>query len=111
MHLEFIHLDFLWDLKFCMGRRIASSALRRKRGILPLIEAAELTQDHSVLVSLTQPSDQETRLSREDILPLMVDASTKLAATDVVYSENGDDSDYDDTLWDWMPADEEDDDN
>ncbi|XP_035834064.1 uncharacterized protein LOC118482611 [Helianthus annuus] len=58
----------------------------------------------------TQASVQETRLSREDIPPLMVDVSTKLDATDVIDSENADDSDhYDDTLWDWMHPDEDDD--
>ncbi|KAD4586076.1 hypothetical protein E3N88_23677 [Mikania micrantha] len=58
---------------------------------------------------IAQANEQETCLSREDIPPLIVEASTKLAAADVIDKDNGDDSDYDDTLWDWMHADEDDD--
>ncbi|KAK1428064.1 hypothetical protein QVD17_16891 [Tagetes erecta] len=65
--------------------------------------------DEDRLGSSAQASEQETRLSREDIPPLLVDASTKLDATNVFDSENGDDSDNDDTIWDWMHADEDDD--
>ncbi|KAK1408008.1 hypothetical protein QVD17_39638 [Tagetes erecta] len=65
--------------------------------------------DEDRLGSSAQASEQETRLSREDIPPLVVDASTKLDATNVFDSENGDDSDNDDTIWDWMHADEDDD--
>ncbi|XP_076933271.1 uncharacterized protein LOC143599119 [Bidens hawaiensis] len=61
------------------------------------------------LGSFAQASDQETCLLREDIPPLKIDANTKLAATDVVDTENDDDSDYDDTLWDWMHVDDDDD--
>ncbi|KAK1440188.1 hypothetical protein QVD17_06013 [Tagetes erecta] len=61
--------------------------------------------DEDRLGSSAQASEQESRLSREDIPPLVVDASTKLDATNVVDSENGDDSDNDDTIWDWMQAD------
>ncbi|XP_076919476.1 uncharacterized protein LOC143580283 [Bidens hawaiensis] len=61
------------------------------------------------LGSFAQASDQETCLLREDIPPLKIDANTKLAAMDVVDTENDDDSDYDDTLWDWMHADDDDD--
>ncbi|KAD3640382.1 hypothetical protein E3N88_29605 [Mikania micrantha] len=56
-----------------------------------------------------QPNEQETCLSSEDIPPLIVEASTKLAATDVIDKDNGDDYDYDDTLWDWMHTDENED--
>ncbi|KAK1407892.1 hypothetical protein QVD17_39519 [Tagetes erecta] len=52
-------------------------------------------------------SEQETRLSREDIPPLVVDSSTKLDAMNVFDSDNGDDSDNDDTIWNWMHADED----
>ncbi|KAD6796287.1 hypothetical protein E3N88_07183 [Mikania micrantha] len=45
---------------------------------------------------------QEIQLSRKDIPPLIVDASTNLHATEVLDSESCDDSDHDDTLWDWM---------
>ncbi|KAK1432146.1 hypothetical protein QVD17_09038 [Tagetes erecta] len=62
-----------------------------------------------MLGSSAQASEQETRLSREDIPPLVVDASTKLDAMNEVDGENGDDSDNDDTIWDWMHADEDDD--
>ncbi|XP_076906697.1 uncharacterized protein LOC143562903 [Bidens hawaiensis] len=61
------------------------------------------------LGSFAQASDQETCLLREDIPPLKIDANTKLAAMDVVDIENDDDSDYDVTLWDWMHADDDDD--
>ncbi|XP_022031985.1 uncharacterized protein LOC110933051 [Helianthus annuus] len=60
--------------------------------------------NEDMLGSLAQASELETRVSREDIPPLMVDASTELAATTFEH-ENGDDSDYDDTLWDWMHPD------
>ncbi|KAJ0510828.1 putative Transposase-associated domain-containing protein [Helianthus annuus] len=66
--------------------------------------------NEDMLGSLAQASELETRVSREDIPPLMVDASTELAATTFEH-ENGDDSDYDDTLWDWMHPDEDDNDN
>ncbi|KAD6795867.1 hypothetical protein E3N88_06763 [Mikania micrantha] len=62
-----------------------------------------------MLSYIAQANDQETCLPREDIPPLIVEANTKLASTDVIDKDNGDDLDYDDTLWDWMHADEDDD--
>ncbi|KAD6454644.1 hypothetical protein E3N88_09350 [Mikania micrantha] len=59
------------------------------------------------LSNLAQDSMQEIQLSRKDIPPLIVDASTNLHATEVLDSESCDDSDHDDTLWDWMTADDD----
>ncbi|KAD4586581.1 hypothetical protein E3N88_24182 [Mikania micrantha] len=62
---------------------------------------------------IAQYNEQETCLSREDIPPLIVEASTKLGAANVIDKDNVDDSDsdYDDTLWDCMHADEDEDDD
>ncbi|KAD6454383.1 hypothetical protein E3N88_09089 [Mikania micrantha] len=73
-------------------------------------ECAEVN-DYIKLSYIAQANEQETCLSREDIPPLIVEASTKLVVADVIDKDNGGDSDYDDTLWDWMHADENDDDN
>ncbi|KAL8233753.1 hypothetical protein R6Q59_019853, partial [Mikania micrantha] len=59
---------------------------------------------------LVQDSMQEIQLSRKDIPPLIVDSNTNLHATDVLDNESCNDFDHDDTLWDWMNADDEDDD-
>ncbi|KAD6120115.1 hypothetical protein E3N88_11386 [Mikania micrantha] len=79
---------------------------------LPEFEAGViefLNASFDMLSYIAQANDQEACLSREDIPPLIVEANTKLAGTDVIDKDNGDDSDYDDTLWDWMHADEDDD--
>ncbi|KAD3640399.1 hypothetical protein E3N88_29622 [Mikania micrantha] len=67
----------------------------------------ESQPQQSRLSYTAQPNEQETCFSREDIPPLIVEASTKLAATDVIDKDN--DDDYDDTLWDWMHTDENED--
>ena len=66
--------------------------------------------NEDMLGYFAQASEQESCMSKEDIPPHIVDASTKLAAT-TIDNENGDDSDYDDTLWDWMHPDEDVEDN
>ena len=51
--------------------------------------------------------ENEIQLLRKDMPPLVVDANTSLAEVEEVNNQS-DDSDYDDTLWDWMQADEDD---
>ncbi|CAH1421293.1 unnamed protein product [Lactuca virosa] len=57
--------------------------------------------------SFAQVSEHEIQLSRNDMPPLVVDANTNLDEADEANSDSGGDSDYDDTLWDWMEADED----
>ncbi|KAL4561837.1 hypothetical protein LXL04_034017 [Taraxacum kok-saghyz] len=59
------------------------------------------------LNSVPQLSEHEIRLSRNDMPPLVVDANTSLDRADEAHGGSGGDSDYDDTLWDWMQADED----
>lgn len=56
--------------------------------------------------SLVSIDDTEINLSREDIEPMVMDANVTLdgVATD---EQNREDSDFDDTVWDWMEADED----
>lgn len=54
---------------------------------------------------LAQVDDEDISWAREDIPPTMVDASTNLG--DNVGGKSEDDSDFDDTLWDWMQAEED----
>ncbi|XP_074307835.1 uncharacterized protein LOC141642788 [Silene latifolia] len=60
----------------------------------------------SNLVSGTVP-DEDLILSRADIDPAIVDANTMLANVNDLCELNDDISDCDDTLWEWMEADEE----
>ncbi|XP_074283226.1 uncharacterized protein LOC141607776 [Silene latifolia] len=70
------------------------------------IETAEPNNDlimHSGHVQL----QENIRLSREDIGPTVVDANTVLVNTNNLCDLNNDSDDNDDTLWDWMQAEEE----
>ncbi|KAI3680404.1 hypothetical protein L2E82_50391 [Cichorium intybus] len=55
---------------------------------------------------MAQVGDHETQLLREDMHPLVVDASTSLAELETIDNDS-DNSDYDETIWDWMEADED----
>ncbi|KAL4573772.1 hypothetical protein LXL04_020589 [Taraxacum kok-saghyz] len=57
--------------------------------------------------SVPEVSEHEIRLSINDLAPLVVDANTSLDGADEANGGSGGDSDYDDTLWDWMQADED----
>ncbi|CAI9279915.1 unnamed protein product [Lactuca saligna] len=59
------------------------------------------------LNSFAQVGEHEIQLSRHDMPPLVVDANTNLDGADEANSDSGGDSDYDDTLWDWMEAEED----
>nr|GEV82066.1 hypothetical protein [Tanacetum cinerariifolium] len=58
------------------------------------------------LERVAQTIEHDTELLRKDIPPTIVDANASLADVEEV-NEKSDESDYDDTQWDWMPGDED----
>uniref|UniRef100_A0A803MUH2 Uncharacterized protein n=1 Tax=Chenopodium quinoa TaxID=63459 RepID=A0A803MUH2_CHEQI len=54
--------------------------------------------------------DENNNLSREDLATTVVNAKATLDDLDDLGEEIHDDSDYDDTLWDWMRAEDDDED-
>ena len=64
----------------------------------------EPNENRSEFVAQTNEHDGE--LLRNDMPPVVVDANASLADVDEV-DHKSDESDYDDTLWDWMSGDED----
>uniref|UniRef100_A0A803N452 Uncharacterized protein n=1 Tax=Chenopodium quinoa TaxID=63459 RepID=A0A803N452_CHEQI len=62
------------------------------------------------LDSLEKSGNENNNFSREDLAPTMINAKATLADLDDLGEEIYDDSDYDDTLWDWMRAEDDDED-
>ena len=55
---------------------------------------------------MAQTNEYDGELLRNDMPPVVVDANASLADVDAI-DDKSDESDYDDTLWDWMPGDED----
>ncbi|PWA37997.1 hypothetical protein CTI12_AA585530 [Artemisia annua] len=64
----------------------------------------EPNENRSEFVAQTNEHDGE--LLRNDMPPVVVDANASLADVDEV-DHKSEESDYDDTLWDWMSGDED----
>ncbi|KAL9240837.1 hypothetical protein vseg_015013 [Gypsophila vaccaria] len=71
------------------------------------IENIEPNNDHIMHSEHVEP-EENIRLSRKDIDPTVVDANIVLVNTNNFCDLNNDSDDNDDTLWDWMEAEDED---
>nr|XP_043611981.1 uncharacterized protein LOC122583665 [Erigeron canadensis] len=60
------------------------------------------------LGSLSQDGEHDAQLLHKDMSPLVVEAETEINEVGEINNQNDDSDNDDDTLWDWMKADEDD---